>query len=1147
MNRDEPFKAMIEYKHAEEELRESEELHRITLGNISDAVFITDDNGAFTFICPNVDVIFGYSFEEAQAFENISRLLGDGLFSHDELRNLGEIRNIEWEVTDKSRKAHHLLINVKHVSVKGGTVLYSCRDITERKWVEDANQLSHRFLSIANRFSQMEPLIEEFVAQIKKLTGCAAVGIRILDKDGNIPYQAHDGFEQWFYESESPLSIKHDQCMCINVITGKLDGSLPFCTEFGSFYMNGTTRFLATVSEQEKGQTRNVCNAEGYESVALVPIRMGGCILGLIHVADPREDAVPPKMVESLEVVTSHLASAIERVKAEEKTNNLAKFPSENPNPVFRIAGGGTLVYANEASGPFLNAGSCKVGGSAPDSIKQSVTDVLASGSTATIEIPHEERIFSFVAVPVTKEGYVNWYGRDVTEQKLAEDNLRNAKDELAAKVKERTADLAGTVKELTGEINRRELAEQALREGYQHQRVLNSLLELSLEELSLEDLLQKSLDQIISIPWLSIESTGAIFLIEEENNELVMEVQKGLCDKLKDQCSRVPLGTCLCGRAALSDKVVFSDCIDERHENEYKGMVPHGHYCVPITSTGGKTLGVMCFYLPEGHARDEKEEEFLLAISNVLAGIIERGRTLQRLQDSESSLSQAQEIAKLGNWDWNIVRNELRWSDEIYRIFGVSPQEFGATYEAFLNSVHPDDREMVRKAVDETLHNGKPYSIEHRIVHPDGTECIVHERGEVFFGESGKPVRMLGTVQDITERKEVEEERAAIEEQFRHSQKMEAVGRLTSGIAHDFRNQLTVIKCYGEMLERRLLVSDEAQGYVEQILEAVERSASLTAKLLAYSRKQPLRVEVVDVKALIGDLIASLKTMAGEHLHLSFIPSAELGSVEIDPGQFQQVLANLVVNARDAMPKGGEVLIETAHVELDDQFVDSHPGASSGPHVLVAVRDTGTGMDENTLRNIFEPFFTTKPIGEGTGLGLSMAYGFVKQSGGYIDVESKVGEGTTFRVYVPCAEEPAEVAEHQKVPAPEGLAPHTGTLLVVEDEEAVRRVTVDTLREFGHTVLECGNAAEALPLVQHYEDSIDMVITDVIMPGMSGADLAEHVQAARPNTKLLFMSGYMPEVFGKQYAGQKSVELLPKPFSSQSLVETVQRILSAA
>ena len=300
------------------------------------------------------------------------------------------------------------------------------------------------------------------------------------------------------------------------------------------------------------------------------------------------------------------------------------------------------------------------------------------------------------------------------------------------------------------------------LERNYETQRVVSSLLHISLRDIPLEEILNHALDLILSIPWLAFESRGGIFLIEDEPEVLVLKAQKGLGEPVQKTCAQVPFGRCLCGRAALTQEIQFTDSLDDRHETRYEGIVPHGHYCVPILSAD-KVVGVMTLYLREGHHRNPREEEFISAVANALAGIIERKRTEEALRKSEASLVEAQRIAHLGNWDWDITNNELRWSDEIYRIFGLAPQQFGATYEAFLNSVHPDDRELVTESVNEALYESKPYSVDHRIVLPDGSERVVHEQAEVLRDESGRAIRMVGTIQDITERKRVEEERARL------------------------------------------------------------------------------------------------------------------------------------------------------------------------------------------------------------------------------------------------------------------------------------------------------------------------------------------------------------------------------------------------
>lgn len=334
--------------------------------------------------------------------------------------------------------------------------------------------------------------------------------------------------------------------------------------------------------------------------------------------------------------------------------------------------------------------------------------------------------------------------------------------DEMEGMVPFKVVRYLESVSSLIGEAVNRFDVEGKLRRNYDIQTVINSLLRLSLEDISLEELLNRTLDLILSIPWLAFASTGAIFLVEDEPGILVMKAQSGLPEEIYKTCARVPFGRCLCGRAASEKEIQFADRLDNRHENCYEGIRPHGDYCVPI-AYAGRVLGVINVHVAEGHRRHIQEGEFFVAIANTLASVIQQKRAEEALRKSEASCAHAQRIALLGNWDWSIETNELRWSEEIYRIFGISPREFGATYESFLSFVYPDDREFVKKSVSEALLEGKTYAIEHRILRPDGVIRMVQQQGEVAFDETGRSVRMVGTMQDITERKRAEEERKVI------------------------------------------------------------------------------------------------------------------------------------------------------------------------------------------------------------------------------------------------------------------------------------------------------------------------------------------------------------------------------------------------
>ena len=348
-------------------------------------------------------------------------------------------------------------------------------------------------------------------------------------------------------------------------------------------------------------------------------------------------------------------------------------------------------------------------------------------------------------------------------------------------------------------------------------------------------------------------------------------------------------------------------------------------------------------------------------------------------------------------------------------------------------------------------------------------------------------------------------------------------------------------------MLLRRSLVTEAGRGKVEEILKAAERSTTTTSQLLAFSRKESLHPETVDLAESVRDLASLLPQMIGEDIRLSIVPSPKPSCASIDPGLFQQAIMNLVVNARHAMPDGGELTIEADCVEVDQEALRGHPDAGAGPYAVIAVSDTGTGMGAETLTRIFDPFFTTKEVGVGTGMGLAMVYGFAAQSGGFIQVDSEPGKGSTFRLYfslVPSVEAPTSPAP---TPEPGTLPGGTETLLVVEDEEAVRYFAVSALRECGYTVMEAGSATEALPLGEHYEGRIDLLVTDVVMPTMNGVELAKRLRSVRPGMSVLLISGYSQDMIDEKHLLEPGTELLVKPFEHTVLTRAVRRLLDRA
>ncbi|MBD0373775.1 MAG: PAS domain S-box protein, partial [Pyrinomonadaceae bacterium] len=469
--------------------------------------------------------------------------------------------------------------------------------------------------------------------------------------------------------------------------------------------------------------------------------------------------------------------------------------------------------------------------------------------------------------------------------------------------------------------------------------------------------------------------------------------------------------------------------------------------------------------------------------------------------------------------------------NDYVETMLGYSVEEWLSTPNFWLSIVHPDDRERTALAAAANFASGRKATMEFRWVAKDGPVLWVESNSTVITDDDGQPVGLRGVTIDITERK-------TLEEQLRQAQKMEAIGQLAGGVAHDFNNLLTVITGYSDLAMRRLQTEDPLRRNIEEVKKASDRAAALTRQLLAFSRKQVLQPKVLDLNAVVSELENMLLRLIGEDIELRTALGAELGSVKADPGQIEQVLMNLAVNARDAMPEGGKLTIETENVYLSEEYAARHIGVTPGHYVMLAVTDSGTGMDEKTRARIFEPFFTTKELGKGTGLGLSTVYGIVKQSGGNIWVYSEVGRGTTFKVYLPHVDEGAQ--DYKRTPEMEEVLQGTETILLAEDEELVRNLAREVLETYGYQVLEAANGGAALLICERYMEPIHLLVTDVVMPELSGRALADRLAQLRPEMKVLYMSGYTDNAIVHQGVLDEEANFIQKPFTPDALARKV-------
>jgi PAS domain S-box-containing protein len=508
-----------------------------------------------------------------------------------------------------------------------------------------------------------------------------------------------------------------------------------------------------------------------------------------------------------------------------------------------------------------------------------------------------------------------------------------------------------------------------------------------------------------------------------------------------------------------------------------------------------------------------------ILSILSITIGavITERKAAGEALQASERWLRELQRISQIGSYALDVRTGNWISSEILNEILGIGP-EYPRTREGWLTLTHPEDRQGAAKYLEkEVVGPARDYQMEYRIVRPsDGKTRWVLCAGELSFDARRSPVKLIGTVLDITERK-------SIEAQLLEAQKMESIGRLAGGVAHDFNNLLTVINGYADLALRRIPASDPVYSQIEAIRTAGDRAAELTMQLLAFSRKQVLQPRAVSLNDIVHESDRMLRSVIGEDIELACILDPTLRRVEADPGQLRQAIVNLAVNAREAMPSGGKLIIETANADAE---------------VSLKVRDTGHGMDKATLEHVFEPFFTTKGVGKGTGLGLATVYGIVRQSAGHITVESDVGYGTTFTVLLPAAEEPKAVESTAKsVPA------GAGNVLLVEDERDVRRLAATILESHGYRVLTAGDGEEALRMFERCEDRIDLLISDVVMPRMRGPELAAHLRRRQPEMKVLFISGYTDPSIANHVVSAAS-HFLQKPFAAEALVRAVSDAL---
>jgi PAS domain S-box-containing protein len=650
-----------------------------------------------------------------------------------------------------------------------------------------------------------------------------------------------------------------------------------------------------------------------------------------------------------------------------------------------------------------------------------------------------------------------------------------------------------------------------------------------------------------------------SILLLETDG----VTLRSGAAPSLPQEYSRavdgVKIGPCAgsCGTAIYRKQpVVVSDIATDPLWADFRHLaLPHGLracWSTPIPAQDGSMLGTFAIYYREPRTPDAQHLQLIARATHLVALAIERDRDKSQLRAAEDRYRTLVErlpaityVAELGtDGPWHYV------SPQIESILGFSPAEWLSDSCNWINHIHPEDREIAYAAEKRFQETQELFQAEYRMFARDGRLLWFRDEGVMLRAAADdRRFLMQGVLYDITEHKR-------LEEQLHHSQKLEAVGQLAGGVAHDFNNLLMVIQAHNDRLRGRLAASDPAQTDAVEIQRAVVRATALTQQLLAFSRRQVLQLKALDLNAVVNEVAKMLDRLIPASIELKISPSASPDHIKADPGQMEQVILNLAVNARDAMFQGGRLTIETRNVELHQTYAGSHARIPPGKYVVLTVNDTGVGMHKDIQAKIFEPFFTTKKPGQGTGLGLAIVYGVVKQTGGWITVRSGLGNGTTVDIYFPQVQTEKGVLSGTEEPicktktSPAVNARGTETILVVEDQNEIRDLVCEFLQKNGYTVLSAADGNEALQIAESYKHPIHLLLTDVVMPNIGGRELARRLTQSRPHMpempemKVLFMSGYPDHATWGREPVEDTAAVLQKPFPLETLTCKVRTLL---
>jgi len=1024
------------------------------------------------------------------------------------------------------------------------------RDVTERRHIENALRFSKRFLEIANRHTETTPLLDEFMDAFQEVSHCEAIGLRLANKEGDITYKACRGFPRALQASEGPLSLNADSCMCVSVVKGDADSSTPFRTDGGSFLINGTTRYLAGVADEQRASTCDVCNRFGYESVALVPIRVGGRCIGLIHVADRRENMFPLRLVRLLEDAATHLGSALERLQAREQLRKLAKElerrvaertaelarSEERFRTIVEYASDGIsfceldpvtlkkrLVFCNdryvEMSGftrrELMSTDDvCKflVGGSIAeerDAVHTSLIQGVPLAGTDSWRRPDgRENVFEWRAVPINVGGKVQIVGidRDITERRRAEEALRES--------------------------------ERRLRSIFENANDGISFCEVDPERETKRLLLFN--DRYVEMSGRTREELAGADDLSGWNTPVDEDPEEGK-RKWQDLLNGLPA------------RGIASWNRPDGKQNFYE-------WAAVAARKGDKYEFVS---IERDITERRRAEETLKRREKYLACLTEISAQLLAATDLDSVLpvvlARLREVS--GADRCFFLENRVDPSGEVFARLRF--QDCAPGQQPVLDNLELQDfatGKLLPTSWVEFLSAGKPAvgpnerfpAVERRFLESAGIRWIaalplrVRDRFYGIFGFAASRPGVTWSHEEVALLRIAADtinaaiERLKGEEMLRATSRMEMAATLAGGVAHDVNNLMVGVLGNAELLKAQLDPTPSTLKMLGDVCWSAQKAGELAQQLLAFARGGRYQPKLVNLNDTVQETVRHQSRFLPPAIETEQRIDPALWRIEADPCQMTQVVMNLFRNAAEAIEGAGRIIISTNNMVADEDFARAHTGIAPGRHVCLSVVDTGCGINAATLSRVFEPFFTTKEAGR--GLGLAAVYGIVKNHGGHISITSEAGGGTTAAVYLPAAEVPIAPPAEPEEPMPTGAE----TILVIDDEQIVLNVTQEMLKRLGYSVIIARDAAAAIHAARTFEGDIHLALLDMSMPLMSGAEAYSHLVEARPDMKVIICSGYELDDAAKAVLKAGAHAFIQKPFTAAGLAREVREVLDS-